>query len=62
MMRRVIHADQQLCFRALCGMGRERVAADAQNRPVRIQIVGLAMQGMRRLSRRNGRCTHCPYA
>lgn len=54
---RLVQADNQICFRALCGMQRERARAGGR----RAGIIALAMQAMRKASRRREACIDCPY-
>lgn len=54
---RLVQADNQICFRALCGMQREHTRAHGR----RAGIIALAMQAMRRASRRRKACIDCPY-
>lgn len=57
MSDRLVHADNQICFRALCAMETERDAAVSR----RAGVVALAMNALRRVSRRRGHCIDCPY-
>ncbi|MEL6919793.1 MAG: hypothetical protein AAFO77_02050, partial [Pseudomonadota bacterium] len=57
----MIKTEQQLCFRALCGMYDEAEKARQCGRGVRAQIVCLAMNGLRGVSESNGHCDDCPY-
>lgn len=57
MPARLIQADNQICFRALCGMEEERHAAPVR----RAGVIALAMRALRRVSRRKGFCIDCPY-
>ncbi|MBO6639827.1 MAG: hypothetical protein JJ920_18445 [Roseitalea sp.] len=54
---RLVQADNQICFRALCGMQQERDQADGR----RAGIIALAMKAMRKASSRRQACIDCPY-
>lgn len=57
MSDRLVHADNQICYRALCGMTAERAKAPAR----RAGVIELAMRALRRVSRKKGCCIDCPY-
>lgn len=54
---RLVQADNQICFRALCAMRQEHARAGGR----RSGIIALAMQAMRKASRRRQACIDCPY-
>ncbi|WP_349363700.1 MAG: hypothetical protein ABL307_16375 [Roseitalea porphyridii] len=58
MSNRLVHADNQICYRALCGMEAERAGSADR----RAGIVALAMRALRRVSRKKGCCIDCPYS
>lgn len=57
MSNRLVHADNQICYRALCGMQDERAGATDR----RAGVIALAMRALRRVSRKKGCCIDCPY-
>lgn len=58
MERRLVQADNQICYRALCGIERQ---AQAEKDPRRSLITRMALAALRRVSKRRGHCTDCPY-
>ncbi|MEM1375997.1 MAG: hypothetical protein AAGG69_01275 [Pseudomonadota bacterium] len=58
---RVIKTEQQLCFRALCGMNAEAKLAQKANNALRASIIRVAMASMWNVNEKKSVCDDCPY-
>ena len=61
MIWRIIKTEQQICYRALCGMYAQYAAPGTTNNPVRAGVLKLAMAAMRKTNLSKGMCEDCPY-